>query len=261
MLVPSSSCVTWARLSRHPGAITALGQRMVSFPVHPRYARMLMAGHTYGCTREAALIAALTQDRGCATAPPAKTGARGPRGPAGRPRRLRFLHADAGLALCPTARLQAGRLPATGHSCPRRPPSVTSRAAIPARGAGARADLNERAASQEAIRKCVLTAFIDHLALRRDEGTLRCDLVHGRRGELARDSAVRHSRLLVAAEIDEIEHGNREFTVILRLATAVDEAWLGELFPEALSERTDVTFDATGKRVVSSRSNSFGTWS
>ena len=43
------------------GQITALGQRMVSFPVHPRYARMLMAGHTYGCTHEAALIAALTQ--------------------------------------------------------------------------------------------------------------------------------------------------------------------------------------------------------
>jgi ATP-dependent helicase HrpB len=33
------------------GHITALGQRMVSFPVHPRYARMLMAGHDYGCTR------------------------------------------------------------------------------------------------------------------------------------------------------------------------------------------------------------------
>jgi ATP-dependent helicase HrpB len=117
--------------------------------------------------------------------------------------------------------------------------------------------LNEHTASQEAIRKCVLTAFIDQLALRRDAGTLRCDLVHGRRGELARDSAVRHSRLLVAAEIDEIEHGKGEFNVILRLATAVDEAWLGELFPEALSERTDVTFDASGKRVISKQVSLF----
>jgi ATP-dependent helicase HrpB len=111
--------------------------------------------------------------------------------------------------------------------------------------------INERSASQEAIRKCVLTAFIDHLALRRDEGTLRCDLVHGRRGELARDSAVRHSRLFVAAEIDEIEHGSRELNVILRLATAIDEAWLAELFPTAYSERTEVVFDASGKRVIS----------
>src|SRR5206468_5691493 len=67
----------------------------------------------------------------------------------------------------------------------------------------------------------------------------------------ARDSVVRHSRLFVAAEIDEIEHGHRELNVILRLATAVDEAWLLELFPAAFSERTEVAFDASGKRVIS----------
>ena len=55
----------------------------------------------------------------------------------------------------------------------------------------------------------------------------------------------------MAAEIDEIEHGNRELNVILRLATAVDEAWLMELFPTAFSERTEVAFDASGKRVIS----------
>ena len=82
--------------------------------------------------------------------------------------------------------------------------------------------------------------------------------MHGRRGELARDSAVRHSRLFVAAEIDEIEHGNRELNVILRLATAVDEAWLLELFPTAFSERTEVAFDASGKRVISKQVTLFG---
>jgi ATP-dependent helicase HrpB len=96
----------------------------------------------------------------------------------------------------------------------------------------------------------VLTAFIDQLALRRDEGTLRCDLVHGRHGELARDSAVRHARLFVAAEIDEIERSDRELNVIVRLATAVEEAWLVTLFPEAMSQRLDVSFDTSGKRVV-----------
>jgi ATP-dependent helicase HrpB len=61
---------------------------------------------------------------------------------------------------------------------------------------------------------------------------------------------VRHHRLFVAAEIDEIEHAHRDLTVTLRLATAVEEVWLEELYPAELTERTEVTFDATGKRVV-----------
>src|SRR5918996_34653 len=45
------------------GAISALGRRMLAFPVHPRYSRMLLAAHDYGCVRRVALIAALTQGR------------------------------------------------------------------------------------------------------------------------------------------------------------------------------------------------------
>ena len=45
------------------GAITPLGRRMLAFPVHPRYARMLLAAQDYGCVRPIALIAALTQGR------------------------------------------------------------------------------------------------------------------------------------------------------------------------------------------------------
>ena len=45
------------------GAITPLGRRMLAFPTHPRYARMLLAAHELGCVRPAALIAALTQGR------------------------------------------------------------------------------------------------------------------------------------------------------------------------------------------------------
>ena len=40
-----------------------LGRRMLAFPVHPRYARMLLAAQQYGCVPAVALIAALTQGR------------------------------------------------------------------------------------------------------------------------------------------------------------------------------------------------------
>src|SRR6266511_2212834 len=239
------------------GQITALGQRKVSFPVHPRYARMLMAGHTYGCAREAALIAALTQTQDLLIRRP-----------------LRHIQADREDLLGDRSdsdffirmlawryaqqhgfRLDACQRLGIHAGAARQVAPLFQQFLRVAEAQGLA--LNERAASQEAIRQCVLTAFIDQLALRRDEGTLRCDLVHGRRGELARDSAVRHSRLFVASEIDEIEHGNREFNVILRLATAVEEAWLAELFPEAFSERTEVAFDASGKRVISKQLTCF----
>ena len=45
------------------GAITTLGRRMLAFPAHPRYARMLLAAEEHGCVRPVALIAALTQGR------------------------------------------------------------------------------------------------------------------------------------------------------------------------------------------------------
>ena len=45
------------------GAITPLGRRMLAFPVHPRYARMLLAAEEHGCVRAIALIAAVTQGR------------------------------------------------------------------------------------------------------------------------------------------------------------------------------------------------------
>ena len=36
---------------------------MLAFPLHPRYARMLLAAQEYGCVYQACLVAALTQGR------------------------------------------------------------------------------------------------------------------------------------------------------------------------------------------------------
>ena len=50
-------------LSIADGRITELGRRMLAFPVHPRYARMLLAAQEHRCVRAIALIAAVTQGR------------------------------------------------------------------------------------------------------------------------------------------------------------------------------------------------------
>src|SRR5690606_17038214 len=43
--------------------ITETGRKMLRFPVHPRYARMLLEADRRGCVRSVALMAALTQGR------------------------------------------------------------------------------------------------------------------------------------------------------------------------------------------------------
>jgi ATP-dependent helicase HrpB len=103
----------------------------------------------------------------------------------------------------------------------------------------------------------VLAGFSDHLAKRLDAGTLRCELVHQRRGLLARESAIQKSPLLVAAEISEIEGRGGEVNVLLTLATAVEEAWLKELFPADFREQRAVVYDEQARRVMTRRERRF----
>jgi ATP-dependent helicase HrpB len=99
----------------------------------------------------------------------------------------------------------------------------------------------------EALQKCILIGFSDRVARRLDQGTLRCELVHGRRGLLARESAVQHSPLFVAAEVREVE--GREVNTILSLATAIEADWLRELFPDDMQSESRVEYDSTARRV------------
>lgn len=110
--------------------------------------------------------------------------------------------------------------------------------------------------SDEAVRRCILLGFVSQLARRVDAGTLRCRLVHGRSGELRRACAVRHAKLLVASEIEEIQTRG-EVCVFLSLATAVEESWLEEYFPGDFSTRDAVEFDAFQKRVITRRERVF----
>jgi ATP-dependent helicase HrpB len=60
---------------------------------------------------------------------------------------------------------------------------------------------------------------------------------------------VQQSPLLVVAEIREVGGRDNEVNTILSLATAIEAAWLHELFPEDLKSEVHVQFDATAKRV------------
>jgi ATP-dependent helicase HrpB len=232
------------------GKLTSLGRRMLAFPVHPRYARMLLAAQEQGCVRSVALIAALPQGRNLL---------RRAEGKQMREEREDFLGSDDESDLF--ILLRAFRFAEKNNFDPRRSAPLGIDAGA-AREAGqlweqflsiARSEgleVEEREPQPGAIARCVLAGFPDQVAVRVDQGTLRCTLVYHRRGVLARESVVHRARLLTASEIREIESSDGERQVLLTLATAIKEEWLREFFPAAVVEKTEVAYDPSLRRVV-----------
>jgi ATP-dependent helicase HrpB len=232
--------------------ITGLGRRMLAFPVHPRYGRMLLAAQDVGCVYEACLIAALTQ---------------------GRDLLIRNVSKD---VIATREELFGSSLESSASDffvlmyawdyAVRNQFRLDAMKAVGIHGVTARQvgplheqflgiakqeglDVRNVRAAGDALRKCILIGFSDRVARRIDEGQPRCELVHGRRGTLARESVVRESRLLVVAEVQEIGGKPGDINTVLSLGTAIELGWLQELFPKDLRGETRVVLDTVSMRV------------
>jgi ATP-dependent helicase HrpB len=230
--------------------ITPVGRKMLAFPVHPRYARMLLAAQEYGCVYQAALVAALTQGRDLLLR-------NVDRDTSSLREDLLGEKASSDFWILMRAWTYAVKNQFRLDACRRLGVhAVTARQVGPLLDHFLRIaereglDVQPREVKDEALQKCVLIGFSDRVAHRLDQGTLRCELVHGRRGVLARESAVQHSQLFTAAEVREVEGKDKEVNTILSLATAIEADWLRELFPEDMQSELHVSFDSTVKRVV-----------
>ena len=120
------------------GAITALGRRMLAFPVHPRYARMLL-GRSRLWLRAAGRFDRRADSRtGFARAPARNTCRRWPRRAIRRRDGVGFFCADARLALRRAKRLPDGPLPPDGYKRPSRAPGRAAVRAVLAHRGGRR---------------------------------------------------------------------------------------------------------------------------
>jgi ATP-dependent helicase HrpB len=227
--------------------ITGIGRKMLAFPLHPRYSRMLLAAHEYGCVHQACLVAALTQGRDLLLR-------NVDRDTNSLREDLLGEKASSDFWILMRAWTYAAKNEFRLDACRRLGiHAVTARQVGPlfeqflriAKNEGL--DVKPREVKDEALQKCILIGFSDRVARRLDQGTLRCELVHGRRGVLARESVVQHGQLFVAAEVHEVE--GREVNTILSLATAIEVDWLRKLYPEDMESDLHVQFDSTAKRV------------
>ncbi len=240
--------------------ITELGRRMLAFPLHPRYSRMLLAAQEYGCVRPVALIAALTQGRDLLVRRQGRQVEDARDDLFGGETQSDFFvlmrawrYADRNgynLERCRRLGIHAQSARQVGPLFEQFL-NIAKREGL---------DTSEKRAATDAIQRCILLGFSDHVGRRLDAGTLRCELAHGRRGVLARESVAQNSPLLVVTEVHEIQSGtgkDKELNVLLTMATAIQKEWLQELFPGDFAETQAVVYDATQRRVFAERRTQF----
>lgn len=240
------------------GSATELGQKMAAFPLHPRYARMLIEADRLGVLPDAALIAGISQGRSFY---------RSSRDDRVRREQLRQVedYADESsdffvllraFELAQAANFKPSTCGALGvHGAAARQARESARQILKL---AERAGLDARETTQdskEALLRCIFLAFADHLCLRNDEGTRRCRMVHGRGGELRRESIV-NSPLFVAAEIEERELRG-EVGVLLGLASSVESEWIKTYYGDELVDGSFTEYDASARRVVSLKQKRF----
>lgn len=240
----------------HDGRITALGRQMLAFPVHPRYARLLLEAEKLGCVKAACLLAALTQGRGLLVKSTSREMDK---------RRDDMLRDGAesdvtvqlrAFAFARKSNFDPSRCRALGVHAQsgRQAAQLADKFADIAHGEGL--NLSDDPPPEHAMEKCMLAAFPDHLAKRLDRGTLRCELVHGRRGTLARESVVT-GELFVAGEVTEVGGRAGDAQTLLSLASPVREEWLQEMFPGEFAAETVTVFDPPTRGVTARRITRF----
>ncbi|MCC6823060.1 MAG: ATP-dependent helicase HrpB [Verrucomicrobia subdivision 3 bacterium] len=244
-----SPAVDRDRLVTSSATITEIGRKMLAFPTHPRYARMLLAAQEYGCVYQACLVAALTQGRDLLLRGGGKEVASDREDLLGGKAVSDFwiLMRAWNYAANQQFRLDACRRLGIHAVTARQVGPLLEQFLRIAKAEGL--DIQPHVPQDEALQKCILIGFSDRVARRLDQGTLRCELVHNRRGVLARESVVDKSPLLVAAEVREIEQRGGELNTLLSLATAIEVDWLQELFPDDIKREVHVEWDAQAKRV------------
>ncbi|MDZ4405438.1 ATP-dependent helicase HrpB [Prosthecobacter sp.] len=227
--------------------LTPIGRQMLRLPMHPRYSRMLIEASQRGCVPDAALCAALVSGRDLL--------ARLDRDDA-QTKAAREMFEESADSDFITLMRAYDFAKANGFSFDRcRSYGINAQVArqveqtfqqimhavkqsLPGHDA--------KATSSDALLRCLMAGFVDQLAKRRAPGKPECDLTDQRQGQLVRESVVTDATYIVAANLRETP--SRQ--TLLSLATAVQPAWIAEMFPQHLSTTVEHLFDAQNKRVA-----------
>jgi ATP-dependent helicase HrpB len=220
------------------GSLSTIGRRMADLPLHPRLARLAIAGADLGIPQTGLRAAALLETgslsaRAGLERSPVKTGHG-----ADSDLLLRldqFEEAEAagfGAGACRAAGLDASAV----QRARRAAQSLSRLLPSPA----------EPADAETRLLKALLLAYPDRVGQLSANGT--CAFAGGGGAKLDAASRVRRPGLIVALEAEAVKQGTGGQTLI-RLASRIEADWLLEAFPERLEDVDEVAFNAAAGRV------------
>ncbi len=224
------------------GSVTDIGRRMLELSAPPRLARILVEAERRNCAAAGALLAALASERDICVEQRALSGGTGDRwavGPSDLLLRMRLFE-DA-------ERRHFDRTACEALGLEVRTVRAVERARRQLLRTGSGHARREHAA--DTLLRCVLAGFPDRVVRRREPGSARGVMVGGTGVVLAGSSVVRDAELFVALEVEGGPRRERG-EALVRIASAIEPAWLGEMFPAALHDTQELVFDASRERVV-----------
>jgi ATP-dependent helicase HrpB len=264
------------------GDLTPVGRQMLRLPMHPRYSRMIVEAAKRNCVPAAALCAALVSGRDLLT----RLGRDDKHIAEARelfegsaasdfhtlmrawqfakqngfsPERCRRygIHAqtarqveqtfDQIMQLAHRQKLQ----PVPERRAASSPPATGVETSPLPRGEGqGEGQTGPLQATDDPLLHCIMAGFIDQICVRRDKGTLECEMTEGRQGTLMRESMVQDAPLFVTSTIREVTGRASQNLTLLGLATAVKREWIEEMFPQHLTAQVEHLYDRTHKRVA-----------
>lgn len=225
------------------GTLSAIGERLLAFPLPPRLARVVVEGERLGVAADASLAAALLSERDIRQAGRTDVGggrgraidASGPsdvlelmdrfreaEGARFEPRRLSFMGLDARTAR--TVERTRDKLVQMIRETGDAPATL--------------ADV------EQAVQKALLAGFPDRLARRRAPSDPGLILFSGKSARLADTSVVREAWLMVT--LDAEESAGR---IVVRVASAVEPAWIFDGHPDLVEMSDELEWNGTSEAV------------
>ncbi|MBO0724560.1 MAG: ATP-dependent helicase HrpB [Blastocatellia bacterium] len=229
------------------GAVTAVGGKMLRFPLHPRQSRMLVEAESRGVGEQARVVAALIGERDIVASELFKNERErkaGQEGPSDLLHRL-DLFEEAAAANFGASRLREMNLDPGAVMAVNR--VRRQLAGTRGRGGGRRGEKQ----GDEDLLISILAGYPDRVAKRR---SLKSDnrellLSGGGAARLSPSSVVGQSEFLVAVDAEERRDANQARTRVVRIASRIEPEWLIDLFSDQLRETTDAKWNAQSERV------------